>query len=158
VWDAASGAELAVLRGHEGPVERVRYSHDGARIVSCSNDKTLRIWDVEHKECLEVIKGYGEVAAIAGDNTHESMDMRAIASAGETIVESAADKRPVARFPEELWLLANSVTSRSWAGAIANHVYIVGLERETELEDNIRKSRNAAADLITDWHLHEAEQ
>ena len=34
VWDAASGAELLVLRGHEGTVRAAAFSPDGARIVS----------------------------------------------------------------------------------------------------------------------------
>ena len=34
VWDAASGEELLVLRGHEGPVYAVAFSPDGTRIVS----------------------------------------------------------------------------------------------------------------------------
>ena len=36
VWDAESGAELAVLRGHESRVTSVSYSPDGRRIASGS--------------------------------------------------------------------------------------------------------------------------
>ena len=39
VWDAASGAELLVLRGHEGSVKAAAFSPDGARIVSGSDDQ-----------------------------------------------------------------------------------------------------------------------
>ena len=37
VWEAASGAELLKLEGHEGPVNSVAYSPDGAQIVSGSD-------------------------------------------------------------------------------------------------------------------------
>jgi WD40 repeat protein len=43
VWDAASGAELLVLRGHEGVVSAAGFSPDGARIVSGSFDGTVRV-------------------------------------------------------------------------------------------------------------------
>jgi WD40 repeat protein len=43
VWDAASGAELLVLRGHEGYVYAAGFSPDGARIVSGSEDGTIRV-------------------------------------------------------------------------------------------------------------------
>ena len=46
VWDAASGEELLVLRGHEKRVSAAAFSPDGARIVSGSDDDTVRVWDV----------------------------------------------------------------------------------------------------------------
>jgi WD40 repeat protein len=52
VWDAASGAELLVLRGHEDWVTAAAFSPDGTRIVSGSGsfvgerDNTVRGWFV----------------------------------------------------------------------------------------------------------------
>jgi WD40 repeat protein len=43
VWDAASGAELLVLRGYERNGFAAGFSPDGARLVSGSKDGTLRI-------------------------------------------------------------------------------------------------------------------
>jgi hypothetical protein len=52
---AAAVAELRerkVLRGHDGPVQSAAFSPDGACIVTTSNDKTARIWDVDGQgEC-----------------------------------------------------------------------------------------------------------
>ena len=38
IWDAATGEEIAVLRGHEGTVNSAAFSPDGARIVTASVD------------------------------------------------------------------------------------------------------------------------
>jgi len=46
LWDASSGEELAVLRGHEKAVRRAAFSADGTRIVTASEDGTARLWQV----------------------------------------------------------------------------------------------------------------
>ena len=40
-----AGRELLVLRGHEGRVYAAAFSPDGDRIVSGSEDGTVRVWD-----------------------------------------------------------------------------------------------------------------
>ncbi len=39
-----TGEVLELLKGHHGPVRAVRYSYDGKRIVTGSEDGTIRIW------------------------------------------------------------------------------------------------------------------
>jgi WD40 repeat protein len=59
VWDAQSGAELAVLRGREEDyVTSVSYSPDGRRIVSGSSDKAVRVWDAQSGAELAVLRGH----------------------------------------------------------------------------------------------------
>ena len=41
------GGQAGTLRGHTDVVTTVAFSRDGTRIVSGSEDKTVRIWDVE---------------------------------------------------------------------------------------------------------------
>ena len=64
VWDADSGMELSVLRGHQHCVTSVSFSRDGRQIVS-ADDYSMRVWDVETGERVEEIAGQGDVAAIA---------------------------------------------------------------------------------------------
>ena len=56
IWDAATGEEIAVLSGHDGPVSSVHFSADGARIVTAS-DKTARIWDAATGGEIAVLRG-----------------------------------------------------------------------------------------------------
>jgi WD40 repeat protein len=44
VWNAATGEELLVLRGHEDEVISVAFSHDGQRLVTTARDQTARVW------------------------------------------------------------------------------------------------------------------
>ena len=46
VWDAASGALLAVLEGHSNIVWCVTVSSDGCLAASASDDKTVCVWDL----------------------------------------------------------------------------------------------------------------
>jgi WD40 repeat protein len=46
LWDAASGKEIAVLKGHTNQVQSAAFSPDGKRVVTASSDNTARLWDV----------------------------------------------------------------------------------------------------------------
>jgi WD40 repeat protein len=50
VWDAQTGQEMVRIKGghtHTHNVESVSYSPDGKRIVSASQDNTLKVWDAK---------------------------------------------------------------------------------------------------------------
>ena len=55
LWDVATRAPVAVLRGHTDSVWRVAFSADGKLLASCSSDKTIRLWDTQTHEPLAVI-------------------------------------------------------------------------------------------------------
>jgi WD40 repeat protein/serine/threonine protein kinase len=53
VWDSATGQEILAIKGHTGWVTSVAYSPDGKRIISGSDDNTLKVWDgITGKEIL----------------------------------------------------------------------------------------------------------
>lgn len=45
MWDITTGACIRQYLGHEHGVTCIRF--DGKRIVSGSNDQTVRVWDAE---------------------------------------------------------------------------------------------------------------
>jgi hypothetical protein len=57
IWDAATGREIAVLRGHDQWVHSAAFSPDGLRIVTASADKTARIWDAATAKEIVVLRG-----------------------------------------------------------------------------------------------------
>jgi hypothetical protein len=57
LWDIATGASLAVLRGHDGPLFGARLLDDGA-VITWSGDHTVRRWDAATGEPLAVMRGH----------------------------------------------------------------------------------------------------
>jgi WD40 repeat protein len=39
------------------------WSSDGTKVVSCSADKTLRIWDVNLEECIVTLTGHEDMVS-----------------------------------------------------------------------------------------------
>ena len=58
LWDTAKGTELTTLRGHTAAVTRVRFSPDGTRIASESDDTTVKLWDTVTGAELTTLKGH----------------------------------------------------------------------------------------------------
>lgn len=52
--EVATGLPLRELVGHEGPVRDVKFSADGSRLTSASQDQTVKIWDLSDAATEEV--------------------------------------------------------------------------------------------------------
>ena len=49
---------MLTLEGHTDSVTSVAFNHDGTKIVSGSEDKTIRVWNVDTGECILTLKGH----------------------------------------------------------------------------------------------------
>jgi WD40 repeat protein len=68
-WDPC----LRTMEGHSGVVRSIAISQDGTRIISGSDDKTIRIWDAQTGTALCKLEGHSDVVAsvaISNDGTH----------------------------------------------------------------------------------------
>jgi len=88
VWDAATGDELRVLRGHNGSVESAAFSPDGMRIVTASRDGTARVWASDTGSELFVLRGHRSMKS-----AFRSVVSSAVFSPDGTRIVTASDDR-----------------------------------------------------------------
>jgi WD40 repeat protein len=58
ITDVTTGAAVATLRGHEGPVSVLAYSPDGKRLASGSVDGTIRLWEPTSGKAVDTLRGH----------------------------------------------------------------------------------------------------
>jgi WD40 repeat protein len=58
VWDAASGRELATLRGAGGRIECIAFSPDGTILAAGGEDRVAILWNVATGERMGVLAGH----------------------------------------------------------------------------------------------------
>ncbi len=82
IWDLKSNLtnkDFIKLNGHEGSIFGITISSDGTRVISCSDDRSIRMWDIDsnsmdnYEKCIAI--GWGHFARIWGlqflnDNEH----------------------------------------------------------------------------------------
>ncbi|HFQ93446.1 MAG TPA: hypothetical protein ENK32_05520, partial [Anaerolineae bacterium] len=72
LWDTASGNVLNIIQGHEGPINGLAFSRDGAYLATASDDGTARIWQVPSGELVHSFAGHNGAAldvAFNGDSS-----------------------------------------------------------------------------------------
>ena len=71
IWDANTGKQLYVLRGHTDLVMDVAFSPDGSELASSSYDKTIRVWQLGTQRA-RVLRGHSAAVdrVVWRDATH----------------------------------------------------------------------------------------
>ncbi|RWI16795.1 MAG: hypothetical protein EOQ94_29670, partial [Mesorhizobium sp.] len=123
VWDISSGAETAVLKGHEAALERAEFSPDGSRILTAARDGTARLWDAVSGEQLYILRPVGNypTAVFSPDGTR-------MLTAGEnsdaTLWDARTGKRVLSVSSDAYTRAAFSADGRSFATAGKHFVSI----------------------------------
>jgi WD40 repeat protein len=60
LWDARTGALLAVLAGHDHNIYAVAFSPDGRTLLTGGRDQTVRVWDGVTGALRSVRRGHGQ--------------------------------------------------------------------------------------------------
>jgi WD40 repeat protein len=101
-WQITTVEETKRLQGHVGPVCSAAFSSDGARVLSASQDGTLKLWDVKGAK-----EGH-EIRTLTG---HQGTVLSACLSpAGKHALSGGSDGRVV------LWDLESGAMARVFSG------------------------------------------
>jgi WD40 repeat protein len=71
-WDAATGKQLVIMRGHGDILYSARFSPDGKRVVTASADSTARIFEADTGREIRALRGHEnwvKSAAFSPDGT-----------------------------------------------------------------------------------------
>jgi hypothetical protein len=144
LWDAESGAEVAVLQPNAGRIGGAAFAPDGKRVAIAVGDATARIWDVSSGRELVVLKGHKyEVNSVAfdregkrvvtasgggpedGDNTARIFDAEsgrelAVLTGHDNVVKGAAFSPSGLRVVTSSW----DSTARLWDAADGKEIAV----------------------------------
>ena len=59
LYNARTGAEVALLSGHQGNVQAIAYALDGKMLASAGLDETIRLWNPKTSRHLATLTGHG---------------------------------------------------------------------------------------------------
>jgi WD40 repeat protein len=92
VWDIANGKVKFTLDGHQDNIAAVSFSPDGNAIVTCSKDRTARLWTGEGRLVRE-LRGQGTVRSrlLPSDEGKEMNAIVRFSPDGKFLVTASAD-------------------------------------------------------------------
>jgi WD40 repeat protein len=129
IWDAHTGSQLAILKGHATPLRAAGFNNDGKRIMGVSSDPTVRIWELSE---LARLSGRSLVEWMCSPERSKFGIQQYVFPNDERNSNSALKGRPVP--------VCNWQGLKSWAGWRQNFIQwrykLTGYETNTETEQN----------------------
>lgn len=137
VWDLVTGQIKHNFTTHEGSIFGLAFSQNGDRLISCSDDRSIRLWDLQTGEQVSV--GWGHLARIW---SLEFFDQKTIVSVSEDctarVWNITGDKLETSQ------VLEGHLGRNVWSGAIHHDASILatgGGDGRIRLWDLERKTR-----------------
>lgn len=69
IWDVSSGLCLFTLAGHDNWVRGITFHPGGKYMLTASDDKTVRIWDIKNKRCTKTLHAHQHFCTSLGKLT-----------------------------------------------------------------------------------------
>ncbi|ETO24774.1 G-protein beta WD-40 repeats containing protein [Reticulomyxa filosa] len=154
---------ISLFQGHSDYVSSVKFSPDGSKIVSSSNDETVRVWDVETGNVIVILQGHlafvndarfsprGDmIASCSGDNTIRLWDM----NSGKEMMRLEGHSHTVtsAQFsPDGHTLVSGSwdKTIRLWDVNSGEEIKVLG--RHSRYVSNVQFSPDGQLVVSSSW-------
>ena len=104
IW--RDGSVVKTMKDHLGPIKDLSLLSDGAGFVSCSNDGTVRVWDIDGN-ALDCIGGahtlFEDGARIAGVTVLPSGEYASVGDDGALTIWDGAESVQRIQHPRGLW-------------------------------------------------------
>jgi WD40 repeat protein len=116
VWSAESGAPIGPpLNGHSDEVNGVCFSPDDSKLASCSDDRSVKIWNLITRECVSTLSVDSGLHGVQSISYSPAGDMIAAGCDNGTIhlldTGTVAVKRSLSRHRYTLFLCFSTNTS-----------------------------------------------
>lgn len=66
IWDVGAGICLFTLTGHDNWVRGISFHPGGKYMISASDDKTIRVWDLRNKRCMKTLYAHQHFCTSVG--------------------------------------------------------------------------------------------